>query len=200
MYGHTAEPFREHPGTQTWKTKNQMGIIHRMILVLKWDPPSLSPITHLIQNQKRLFTSSSSFSSFSSSSSSSSFLLLLFLLHHYHQYHQFSISTYPVVCQFWLRQKRNFPKKIFTQNVAPKIFQQFFWTHEIYFWQQRLKSQRNLKFSKKNGWKCSPGLVEIFFSDFQPNFFEVRMLFCNFIFNPPSTENIAALLRLMSKY
>ena len=37
------------PGTQTWKTRNQMRIVHRMILILKWDPPSISPVIQMHQ-------------------------------------------------------------------------------------------------------------------------------------------------------
>ena len=33
-----------------------MGIAPRMILILKWDPQSISPISQLIQTQKRLLT------------------------------------------------------------------------------------------------------------------------------------------------
>ena len=52
----TPEPFRENSGTQTWKTRNQMRIVPRMILILKWDPRSISPVIQLIQNQTRLLT------------------------------------------------------------------------------------------------------------------------------------------------
>ena len=36
-YGRTPEPFRENSGTQTWKTRNQLRIVPRMILILKWN-------------------------------------------------------------------------------------------------------------------------------------------------------------------
>ena len=35
-YGHSPEPFREHSGTLTLKTRNQAGIVPRMIPILKW--------------------------------------------------------------------------------------------------------------------------------------------------------------------
>ena len=44
------------PGTQTWKTKNQMSIVPRMILMLKWEPPSIRPVIQMTQNQTRLLT------------------------------------------------------------------------------------------------------------------------------------------------
>ena len=46
----------EHSGTQTWKTRNQMRIVPRMILILKWDPPSISPVIQMTQTQTRLLT------------------------------------------------------------------------------------------------------------------------------------------------
>ena len=51
-----SEPLREHSRTQTWKTRNQMKIVPRMILILNWDPPSVSPLIQLIQTQTRLLT------------------------------------------------------------------------------------------------------------------------------------------------
>ena len=48
--------IRTHSGTQRLKTRNQMGIVPRMILILKWDPPSVSPVVQLIQTQMRLLT------------------------------------------------------------------------------------------------------------------------------------------------
>ena len=36
-----------------------MRIVPRMILILKWDPPTVSPVIHLIQTQTRLLTESS---------------------------------------------------------------------------------------------------------------------------------------------
>ena len=47
-------------GTQTWKTRNQMKIVPWMILILKWDPPSVSPVIQLIQTQTRLLTTNMS--------------------------------------------------------------------------------------------------------------------------------------------
>ena len=55
-YGRTLEPFGEHSGTQTWKTRNKNRIVHRMILILKWDPPSVNPAIQVTQNQTRLLT------------------------------------------------------------------------------------------------------------------------------------------------
>ena len=51
-----SEPFREHSGTQTWKTRNQMRIVLRMILILKWDPPHVNPVIQLTQTQTRHLT------------------------------------------------------------------------------------------------------------------------------------------------
>ena len=56
-YGRTAELFRDHFGGQRWTTRNQMRIVSRLTLILKWDPPSPSPIVHLIQTQTGLLTS-----------------------------------------------------------------------------------------------------------------------------------------------
>ena len=56
MHGHTPEPFRENLGTQMQKTRSQMEIVPRMILILKWDPLSVSPIIQLSQTQTRLLT------------------------------------------------------------------------------------------------------------------------------------------------
>ena len=55
-YGDTREPFREHSGTKTLKTRKQMGIVPRMFVIVKWDPPSTLPIIQLIQAQTRLVT------------------------------------------------------------------------------------------------------------------------------------------------
>ena len=60
-YGQTAEPFREHSGTQSWKTRRQMGIFPRMIFIVTWDPPSITPVIHLIQTQTRRLTDSNLF-------------------------------------------------------------------------------------------------------------------------------------------
>ena len=53
-YGHTPDLFREHHGTQTWKTRNQMSIVPTMILTLIWQLPSISPVIQTIQTQLRL--------------------------------------------------------------------------------------------------------------------------------------------------
>ena len=55
-YGRTPEPFREHYGTQMWKTRNEMRIVPRMIFILKWEPPSISPVIQMTQTQTRLVT------------------------------------------------------------------------------------------------------------------------------------------------
>ena len=47
------------PGTfrnKTWKTRNQMRIVAKMILILEWDPPFLSPVLQLMQTQTRFRT------------------------------------------------------------------------------------------------------------------------------------------------
>ena len=55
-YEYSPELFRENSGTQTWKTSYQMRMVPRMILILKWDPPSISPIFQMIETQMRLPT------------------------------------------------------------------------------------------------------------------------------------------------
>ena len=55
-YGRTPEPFREHSALQRWKKKDQMRIVSRMMLILKWDPPSASPVIQVILTQSRLPT------------------------------------------------------------------------------------------------------------------------------------------------
>ena len=54
--GRTTETFREHSGTQMWKTRNQMRIVPRTIFILKWDPPSISPVIQMTKTQTRLLT------------------------------------------------------------------------------------------------------------------------------------------------
>ena len=55
-YRRAPEAFREHSGTQTWKTRNQIRIVPRMILIPKWDPPPVSLVIQLIQTQTGLLT------------------------------------------------------------------------------------------------------------------------------------------------
>ena len=50
------DTLRNRSGTQTWKTRNQMRIVPRMILILRWDPPSISHVVQLIQAQTMLLT------------------------------------------------------------------------------------------------------------------------------------------------
>ena len=52
-YGHSPEPFWEHPGTMTWKTGNQLGIVPRMIPVLKWSSLPVGPAIQLIHTRKK---------------------------------------------------------------------------------------------------------------------------------------------------
>ena len=55
-YGHNREAFWKDSGSQTWKPRNQVGIVPRMILTLKWNTSSINSTPLLIQTQKRLLT------------------------------------------------------------------------------------------------------------------------------------------------
>ena len=55
-YGQRPEPFREFTGTRMWRTRNQLGIVPRIILVLKRSPQFISPAIQLIQTQNRPLT------------------------------------------------------------------------------------------------------------------------------------------------
>ena len=56
QYGRIPKPFREHSGTQTWKTRERMRTTPRVILILKWDPPFVNPVIQVTQTQARLIT------------------------------------------------------------------------------------------------------------------------------------------------
>ena len=55
-YGRIPEPFREHSGTQTWKTRERMRTNPRVILILRWDPLFANPVIPLTQTQASLMT------------------------------------------------------------------------------------------------------------------------------------------------
>ena len=44
------------PGTKTGKTRNQMKVVPRVILILKWIPPSISPVIQMTHTQTSLLT------------------------------------------------------------------------------------------------------------------------------------------------
>ena len=56
MYGHSPEPFREHTGTMTWKTGNQLGTVPRVIPIPKWSSLPVGPTIRLFLTRKRPLT------------------------------------------------------------------------------------------------------------------------------------------------
>ena len=55
-YGHSPEPFREHPGTMTWKTDNRIGIVPRMTPIPNWSSLPGRPALQLTQTRRRPLT------------------------------------------------------------------------------------------------------------------------------------------------
>ena len=53
IYGHSAESFRDHSGTTTWKTRNRLRTVPKLIAILELSPPSVSCAIYLTWNRRR---------------------------------------------------------------------------------------------------------------------------------------------------
>ena len=77
-FGHSLEPLREHPGALTWKTGNQMGLVHWMIPIPKWSYLPVGLTIQMTPTRKRSLTVTDPCLKFSSLSSCGGHLMRFF--------------------------------------------------------------------------------------------------------------------------